>query len=197
MDKSKFQHGQYYHLYNRGNNKESIFKEERNFYYFLDLYKKYIHPIADLYSYCLLPTHFHLLLMIKDIDEIDEMYYEEKTLQMQFKRFLGTYTKAINQHYQRSGYLFESRYSRIPVIDDPHFFKLIAYIHQNPQNHGIVSDYKYWPFSSYYSYLKKDRRSMLARKLFSDDELYNTIMERHDVQAMVRISGMTDAIVRA
>ncbi len=182
MYKSKLQHGQYYHIYNRGNNRESIFKDERNYRYFLDLYKKYIHPIADLYSYCLLPTHFHLLLMIKGLDEIDVMYYEENTLWMQFRRFLGTYTKAINKMYQRTGHLFEGRYSRLCVADNNHFFKLIPYIHQNPENHGIVSDYKYWPYSSYHTYFKRDRRSFLARILFSDDELYNTIMDMHGDQ---------------
>ena len=185
MYKSKLQHGQYFHIFSRGNNKESIFKEEKNFYYFLDLYKKYIHPIADLYSYCLLPTHFHLLIMIKEIDVIDVMYYEERSLWMQFRRFLGTYTKTINKIYQRSGHLFDSRYSRISVKSDHHFFQLIAYIHQNPENHGIVSDYKYWPFSSYNSYFKKDRRSMLARELFSDEELYNTIMDMHEIKSSI------------
>ena len=180
MYKSKLSHGQYYHIYNRGNNRESIFKEEKNYQYFLDLYRKYIHPIANLYAFCLMPTHFHLLVQIKNIDDIDIMYNDEKSIWMQFRRFLGTYTKAINKMYQRSGHLFAGRYSRVHVTDDNHFFKLISYIHQNPQNHGVVSDYKIWPFSSYYSYLKRDRRSLLARTVFSDDNLYTTILDIHE-----------------
>jgi hypothetical protein len=107
------------------------------------------------------------------------MYKDENTLRIQFRRFLGTYTKAINKMYQRTGHLFGGIYSPINISDDSHFFKLISYIHQNPQNHGIVSDYKYWPYSSFYAYKRKDRRSLLSRKLFSDDELYNTIMDMH------------------
>jgi hypothetical protein len=107
------------------------------------------------------------------------MYIEEKTLWCQFRNFLGTYTKAINKMYQRTGHLFEGKYSRICVEENNHFFQLITYIHQNPQDHGIVSDYKYWPFSSYPAYVKKDRRSLLARRLFSDDELYNMIIDMH------------------
>jgi putative transposase len=181
MNKSKLQHGHYYHIYNRGNNRESIFKEDRNYMYFLDLYKKYIHPIANLYSYCLLPTHFHILLMIKDLDKIDSMYHDQNSIWMQFRGFLGTYTKAVNENCQRSGYLFEGKYSRINISDEFYFYQLIAYIHQNPQSHGIVADYRIWPYSSYYAYQKRDRRSLLTRRLFSDDELYNTILDMHRI----------------
>ena len=58
--------GQYYHIYNRGNNRENVFREERNYPYFLKLYAKYIEPIAETYAYCLLRNHFHFLVRIKD-----------------------------------------------------------------------------------------------------------------------------------
>ena len=41
----------YYHIYNRGNNRENIFFEEKNFAYFLDRYAAYIEPVADTYAY--------------------------------------------------------------------------------------------------------------------------------------------------
>lgn len=47
-----------YHIYNRGNNGETIFPEERNYGYFLQLYEKYISSIADTFAYCLMPNHF-------------------------------------------------------------------------------------------------------------------------------------------
>ena len=169
----------FYHIYYRGNYSEAIFKEERNYFYFLDLFKKYIIPIVDVYAYCLLPTHFHFFLRIKGMDEIGIYYQNDKQIWMQFRSFLGTYTKAINKMYQRTGHLFESRYSRKLVHKDDYFFQLIFYIHQNPQIHGIVSDYKFWPFSSYPAYLKKDLRSIIAKDIFSDDDLYNTILETH------------------
>lgn len=63
------QYGQYYHIYNRGNNQENLFREERNYRYFLKLYASYIEPIADTYAYCLLRNHFHLLVRIKTVEE--------------------------------------------------------------------------------------------------------------------------------
>lgn len=50
MEKDIFESGQYYHIYNRGNNKENIFIEEKNYNYFLEKMKKYLLPIADVYS---------------------------------------------------------------------------------------------------------------------------------------------------
>ncbi|MDD2814449.1 MAG: hypothetical protein PHP00_01760 [Thiotrichaceae bacterium] len=56
--------GQYYHIYNRGNNGENIFFEARNYEYFFKLYIRHIYPIAETYAYCLMRNHFHLLVKI-------------------------------------------------------------------------------------------------------------------------------------
>jgi REP element-mobilizing transposase RayT len=62
----------YYHIYNRGNNRENIFVEERNYEYFLRLYEKHITPVADTFAYCLLQNHFHICVRIKSEEEILE-----------------------------------------------------------------------------------------------------------------------------
>ena len=65
MEKEVFEIGQYYHIYNRGNNKENIFIEDKNFNYFLKKMKEYLIPIADVYAYCLLKNHFHIIFKNK------------------------------------------------------------------------------------------------------------------------------------
>ena len=60
--------GVIYHIYNRGVNGETIFKEKRNYEHFINLYVKHIQPMTDTYAFCLLPNHFHLLAEIKDQD---------------------------------------------------------------------------------------------------------------------------------
>ncbi|HAP94742.1 MAG TPA: transposase, partial [Chryseobacterium sp.] len=57
MQKEILEFGQYYHIYNRGNNRDAIFFEEDNYRYFLKLLLKYISPIANVYCYCLLKNH--------------------------------------------------------------------------------------------------------------------------------------------
>ena len=54
MKQDYFEPGVVYHVFNRGNNQENIFIEDRNYLYFLTLLKKYLLPVADIYAYCLL-----------------------------------------------------------------------------------------------------------------------------------------------
>ena len=60
----------FYHIYNRGINGENIFKQERNYSYFLKKYALYIEPVAETYAYCLLKNHFHLLIRTRSEEEI-------------------------------------------------------------------------------------------------------------------------------
>ena len=59
----------YYHIYNRGNNREDIFVEDENYRFFLQRYLQYIEPIAYTYAYCLLPNHFNFLVRIRNVEE--------------------------------------------------------------------------------------------------------------------------------
>jgi REP element-mobilizing transposase RayT len=152
---------QFYHIYDRGINRENIFFEERNYRYFLDLYIKYITPVADTYAYCLLKNHFHLLVQVKETFEVSET---SKVLDpnQQFSNFLNAYAKAINKAYNRTGSLFEGRFGRIPVTTDAYLMTLIHYIHFNPQKHRFVADFRDWPYSSYHT-LRSDKTTKLRR----------------------------------
>lgn len=143
------QFGHSYHIFNRGNNRENLFKEERNYHYFLKLMKKYLSPIAVIRAYCLMPNHFHLLLTIKTRDELPRNIQSPERVSRQIGTCFGTYTKAINKAYHRTGSLFEGRFSRSMVATDQYYQRLIQYIHHNPERHGLVDDFRKWPFSSY------------------------------------------------
>ena len=156
------ENGQYWHIYNRGNNRDNIFFAERNYRYFLKLYAKYFEPVADTYAYCLLPNHFHFLVRTKTVEEQkahDETLgvfetprvWEPKNPSQQLGSLFNAYAKAINKRCQRTGSLSEHPFGRVPVASDAHFVYLIAYIHQNPQKHGLADDFPLWPYSSYHA----------------------------------------------
>ena len=65
-----------YHLYNRGNNGETIFRQDENCRYFLKQYLKHFHPIAETFAYCLLPNHFHFVVRIRAQAEIEKRWQE-------------------------------------------------------------------------------------------------------------------------
>ena len=177
MDQSKLKWGHTYHNYNRGNNRGQIFFELENYDYFMRLYKKYIANLADLYAYCLLPNHFHLLLSIKDQGYLEES--RERLVSSKFGTFLGTYVKAINRRYKRTGSLFEGRYQRKEIGSEDQFFNTLVYIHQNPQKHGYGSNFRSWPYSSYQCYITRDPGDLVSPSLFQDLLLYDSIMELH------------------
>ena len=56
-----------FHVYNRTNNKEILFKTEENRLYFLKQFAKYLSPFLDTFCWNLLPNHFHFLVQIKSM----------------------------------------------------------------------------------------------------------------------------------
>jgi len=161
----------YYHIYNRGINREAIFFEEKNYAYFVKLYEKYIDPLVHTYAFCLLKNHFHFLLKIKTQDEIylesqSNINVEEKLLSQKFSDFFNAYARAVNIAYKRTGSLFQHPFGRVMITSDVQLWHVVAYIHQNPQKHGLVDDFRDWKWSSYSTIIsdlptKVDRKEVL------------------------------------
>ena len=70
--------GTVYHVFNRGTNRENAFLEPRNYRHFLQLYARYVEPVADTYVYCLLRNHFHLLVRVKAGEERQQTFEVSK-----------------------------------------------------------------------------------------------------------------------
>lgn len=58
--------GGYYHVYNRANGKDNLFRQKQDYQHFLRLYQKYMLPVVDTFAWVLMPNHFHLLVRIKE-----------------------------------------------------------------------------------------------------------------------------------
>ena len=144
--------GNFYHIYNRGNNRETIFRTAENYRFFLERYTHYIELIAATYAYCLLPNHFHLLIYIRLTPELPTSgKVGNSTLQPHraFKNLFISYSMAYNRRYQRTGSLFQKPFKRKRVDNERYFMTLVTYIHRNPQKHGLINDFRDWPWSSY------------------------------------------------
>jgi REP element-mobilizing transposase RayT len=137
----------YYHLYNRSNNNEVVFKEEESYNYFLKKYHSYCDPYIETIAYCLMPTHFHFLIYGKTDDNIK--------VQKSIAILLSSYTKAINKRFERHGSLFQSRTRAREITDDSYLVTLISYIHQNPVRGKLVQRIEEWHHSSYKGLIKK------------------------------------------
>ena len=155
----KLEFDKYYHIYNRGNNRENIFFEEKNYCHFLNLLKKYIFPFTEIFAYCLLKNHFHLLVKIKSEKEVVQNQNRNKNLtglpnlsgfpSQQFSNFFNSYTKSINKAYHRTGALFQRPFGRIVIDTELYFIHLVRYIHVNPEKQGYVNNFRNYQYSSY------------------------------------------------
>jgi len=135
-----YQAGHYYHLYNRGANRESIFREKDNYVFVLGKIKRYCVELAlTLIAYCLMPNHYHWLVRQDG----------EQPAGLLAQRVFNSYTKAFNKRYERSGTLFEGPYKVVQVDDEAHLLHLCRYIHANPVKDGLVAEISEWPYSNY------------------------------------------------
>ncbi len=164
--------GGIYHIYNRGNNKEDIFKEAKNYDYFMALMSKRLFPSVDLYAFCLLKNHFHWLLRIKDKKDLPIKYAEKPHLP--FSNFFNAYTKSINKMYGRTGSLFQEHLKRKRVENENYLIQLIAYIHLNPVKHNFTENYKTYKYSSFRIYTSPKKTLLDRDFIFSvvDKEVF-------------------------
>jgi REP element-mobilizing transposase RayT len=176
MTRDKLRFGCCYHLYYSGNPREAIFQLEKDYYSFLDSLRRYIGPIVNLYAYCLLPTHLHLLLRIKDKKKIEYVYSSDSMLGGQFENLFAAYSRYVKQTYHRSEFQIKDWSARELPWNKELICDLVAYIHQNPQIYSMVTDFRIWPFSSCYAHLRQDRRSMIAKELLLDPACHNRIL---------------------
>ncbi|MFD1016935.1 transposase [Winogradskyella rapida] len=93
----------YYHIYNREINSETVFQDANNMSYFLKLVEKYLIPKVNILAYCLLNNHFHFAI---------EVTADTKDVNQAFSNLFNAYTKAYNKQNSRTGALFERPFKK-------------------------------------------------------------------------------------
>lgn len=116
--------------------------------------KQYILPIADIYSYCLLKNHFHIVLKIKSREEIPEKF--KNKIHLPFSNFFNAYAKSINTTYGRVGSLFQEHFQRNKIDNEEYLKQVIIYVHLNPVKHKFSSDFSTYAHSSFRAYLSNN-----------------------------------------
>lgn len=162
----------YYHVYNRGVEKRTIFQDEQDYKVFLRYLKEALEPpqnpkiravsftlkgesfkgipkqsknfykSIELIAFCLMPNHFHLLL--KQLDT--------RSIEIFTRSLMTRFAMYFNKRYRRVGSLFQGPYKAANVENDEYLLHLSRYIHRNPLsvNRPLLPSY-----SSYAAYLDK------------------------------------------
>jgi putative transposase len=145
-----------YHIYNQGNNRETIFYSPQNYLEFLNLFRKFVAPFCKVLSYCLMPNHYHFLIFATKDSEKPKLLGNIETCELSngFRLLQSTYAKYINKEKSRTGSLFKQKTQAKSMHDgDLHYeFAAFQYIHQNPLKANLVSNLEKWPYSSYVDY---------------------------------------------
>jgi putative transposase len=145
----KYVDGGVYHVYNRGVDKQKIFKDKQDYKFFLSLMKIYLEKPADnlkgfnpfsiqyrgsaikqgvfsqrvcLLAFALMPNHYHLLIKVEDGPAITEF----------MKSVMTIYVMYFNKKYNRVGSLFQGVYKAVLVEGDEYLIHIARYIHLNP-----------------------------------------------------------------
>lgn len=163
---------QYYHFYNRGNNRQAVFFEPDNYVYFLQGIKKYLLGYLEVIAYCLMPTHYHILVRVlhnqtSEVSEQDVSASREVSLAMQ--KFLISYTKAMNKRFDRTGALFQGQFQAKPVRTYKHLLTLCAYIHANPVKDRLAVSPEMWDFSNYLEWIGLRNGTLVNREFINEN----------------------------
>jgi len=147
----------YYHIMTRGNNKKIIFHNNNDYKYYLNLVEKYktLHPF-NLYHYCLMPNHTHMLVQTKRPHDFSTF----------MKKLNLSYYHYYNREYNWTGHFFQGRYKSQPVGKDDYFIQCGKYIELNPIRSGLIKSIDQYVFSSFYHYAYGKHDSLLTDNIF-------------------------------
>ena len=173
----KLSHTGIYHVMLRGINKQQIFFDEEDHLIFLHELNKFREVCHyEVYAYCLMRNHIHLLLKVGDVP-LGEI----------FKRIGVSFVLWYNTKYQRVGHLFQDRFKSEAVEDDRYFMTVLRYILNNPVKAKICSAAEDYRFSSAAEYVRQAKGitdTGFALRMTSREQFIRFLHEKNDDQCM-------------
>jgi len=171
-----FVNGQFYHIYNRGTEKRTIFEKQWDYSRLIKTIKYYqllgLKPklsrflmgsifkpdtdkkIVDIICYCLMPNHFHFLIKQLKDGGITEF----------ISKLSNSYTKYYNVKYNRVGPLLQGEFKAVLIESDAQLIHVSRYIHLNPIASFLVKDLNEYRWSSYKEYVENDTNGICNKE---------------------------------
>ena len=208
-----FTEGEFYHVYNRGNDKRAVFKNEKDYKRFILLLYLCnggtpVHisnllnqglPLIELFNkdrgeqfveivaYCLMPNHFHILIKEKTEGGISTFMGKLAT----------AYVMYFNTKYERKGTLFEGPFGARHIDTDEYLNWVFSYIHLNPvklinrdwkengiSNPKLAEEFmQNYKYSSYYDYFIKDRPES---SILNKDIFSENLSQLNDFEELIK-----------
>src|SRR6476659_4357444 len=159
--------GLVYHVINRGNNRQRVFAKKGDVEAFLSAIAelKERKPF-ELYGYCLLDNHFHLLIRPRGA-----------SISRIMQSLLVSHTQRYHKHHRSGGHVWQGRFKSPVIQDDEHLLTVLRYIEANPLRARIVKDAGKYPWSSYCVHGLGEARELVS-PLVTYEELAETSATR-------------------
>lgn len=176
------------HVYNRGVNKEDIFKDEEDYIFYLKKVRKYKEQFnISVICYSLITNHYHYIL-----EQVGEYPITK------FMRSVHTsYGQYFNKKYKRVGPLFQDRFKQA-MLNDNNFIYISAYVNANAQIHKIVKKAENYKWCSYQDYLGVRNGTLCDKgrllEQFSDIEEYRNFVEENVKEYIIKKELRSDIL---
>ena len=132
-----------HHITQRGNRRQDVFFEESDYEFYLELLKEWCAKEGiEIWGYCLMTNHVHLIVMPKEKSNLGKAIGEVHR----------RYTRMINLRENWKGYLWQGRFASYPM-DESWLLKAVVYIELNPVKAGMVKNAWDYRWSSVHAHL--------------------------------------------
>ena len=177
----------WHHLMNRARRGTDLYVDKADYQQFIDLLQDTAELFnANVAAFCLMPTHYHLMIQTPDAN-----------LSRCMRHLNGVYTQKYNVSHGCDGTLFRGRYKSILVDADSYVLQLVRYIHRNPFEAGLVKRLDQYAWSSHKGYLSKARKwnwlykdfvlQMLTEQISSQIRIYKQFMAQRQGEDLLRV----------
>jgi len=165
------------HIYNQGNNRQTIFLREDDYLIFLRLYRRLVNTTASTIAWCLMPNHFHFMVHTDErcIGKIKQGGIFIDPVTNGLRKLLSGYARIFNRQYERSGSVFRQKTKAISLSEikippnngtqQDYFRHCFHYIHQNPFVANLVTRLEDWEYSSFKDYAGLRNGSLCQKDL--------------------------------
>jgi len=199
----QFALGEIYHVCNKSISSYNIFRKDEYSQRFMNIFAYYNSARSHSYSmylrkntlftygdlirlakpnfralaYCIMPDHYHLLFSTQNSSEVS--------------KFIGTLENSFTRFYNvrncRKGPLWQSEFRCRRIANDEQLLHVTRYIHLNPVTAGLVSDPRYWSFSSYKFYLNQEVLDSLKQiSIRSTNKYESFVLDNKDYQKKLK-----------
>lgn len=149
-----------YHIINRGNMRMQVFDDMEDYEYFLELLEKASkREKVEVHAYCLMPNHFHLLLIPKESNSLSKL--------MQW--VMTSHVRYYHKKNKTSGHIWQGRYKSFIVEKENYYMTLIRYIEANALRAKLIKKAQDWKYGSLHERVE-DHRELLTQPCIGLDK---------------------------